>query len=298
MVGFLTNNVSYFPIIHHFSPLGNNRDWHSIAIVYIFINSISFLVFPFMTESKRKRLCACGCGRNVTRGTELRHQQGKGPSTLASSILAQNWTLIGGRRKRNLKSSRQSVNHQQIGRRAPIRDALSGLTGASSHDNIPVHDHSPEDDYPMDDAGSGVQVRHNTPTMPYSPPQIPHSPPHSNGDMAIDNVVSALSTSRRSQRVSERVNRIGRQRWGTNHVQFYERGDDDADNPAEEEFTEDDLVAGGEDNTYADEELWDDENDVMAIAEPGQEGISVWDILGESFLQEVSRIGMFSVECF
>ena len=41
-----------------------------------------------------------------------------------------------------------------------------------------------------------------------------------------------------------------------------------------------------------------DEDNVMAIAEPGQEGISVWDILCESFLQEVSQIGMFSVACF
>ena len=40
-----------------------------------------------------------------------------------------------------------------------------------------------------------------------------------------------------------------------------------------------------------------DEDNVMAIAEPGQEGISVWDILGESFLQEVLQIGMFSVAC-
>jgi hypothetical protein len=75
-----------------------------------------------------------------------------------------------------------------------------------------------------------------------------------------------------------------------------ERGDD----PAEEEVAADDLVAGGdEDDIYVDEEFWDDEDDVMAIAEPGQEGISVWDILGESFLQEVSQIGMFFVElCF
>jgi hypothetical protein len=172
---------------------------------------------PPVTESGRKRFCACGCGTNVTRGTELRHQQGKGPSALASAILAQNWTLIGGRRKRNLKSSRQSVNHQLVGRHAPIRNALSGLTDASSCDNTPIRNHFPDDDYPMDDAGpSGDQVRYDTPTMSYSPPQIPHSPSHSNGDTTIDNDVSALSTSRRSQRVGERINRIGRQRWGTN----------------------------------------------------------------------------------
>ena len=52
----------------------------------------------------------------------------------------------------------QSVKHRLVGRRAPIRNALSasyGLTGASRHDNNP--DHFPDDDYPMDDAGpSGV----------------------------------------------------------------------------------------------------------------------------------------------
>jgi hypothetical protein len=238
-----------------------------------------------MTDSGRKRLCACGCGRNVTRGTELRHQQGKGPSKLVSAILGQNRTLIGRHRKR--KSSRQSVKHQLVGRRAPIRNAF-------------IPDHFPDDDHPVDDAGpSGV--RHDTP-MPYTPPSIPHSPSlrlHSEGDTTNDNVVSTLSTTRRSQRVAERIDRIGRQRWGTNHhVQFFmdERGDD----PAEEAVTEDDLVqvAGGDEgNTYADEELSEDEDDIMAIAEPGQEGISVWDLLGESFLQEVSRIGMFFVKC-
>jgi hypothetical protein len=252
-----------------------------------------------MTESGRKRLCACGCGRNVTRGTELRHQQGKGPSTLASAILAQNRTLIGGHRKR--KSSRKSVKNQLVGRRAPIRNALSASYSLTRASSIPNHDHFPDDDYPVDAAGpSGVRHDSNTP-MPYSPPPIPHSPPLDR-DMTNDNIVSALSKTRRSRRVADRVDRIGRQRWGTNHVHFYadERGDD----PAEEEVTEDsecedDLVAGGEEgDIYADEELWEDEDDVMAIAEPGQEGISVWDLLGESFLQEVSQIGMFSVvEC-
>ena len=75
--------------------------------------------------------------------------------------------------------------------------------------------------------------------------------------------------------------------------------DEIGDNPAEEEVIEDDLVAGStEGNIHVDEELLEDEDDVMAIAKPGQEGISVWDILGESFLQEVLQIGMFSVVYF
>ena len=112
-----------------------------------------------------------------------------------------------------------------------------------------------------------------------------------------DDVVSTLSTTRRSQRVAERVNQIGQQRWGTNHVPFFERGED----PEEEEISEDDLVADGDDsednNIDEDSELWEDADDVMATAEPGQEGISVWDLLGEGFLHEVSQIGMFSVVC-
>lgn len=246
--------------------------------------------------SGRKRLCACGCGTNVTRGTELRHQQGKGPYELASAILRQNWTLI--REHKNRKSSRQSVKHQlvQVGRRAPIQNSLSAshsLTGgAPSPDNIPGH--FPDDDYPMDDSGAGPSgVHHDTPPYsPESPPPIRHSPLH-------DNVVSALSTTRRSRRVAERVDRIGRQRWGTNHVHFFM--DERRDDPAKEEGAADDLVAGGDedrDDIYVDQEFWDDEDDVMAVAEPGQEGISVWDILGQSFLQEVSQIGMFFVECF
>ena len=257
-----------------------------------------------MTEPGRKRLCACGCGINVTRHTELRHQQGKGPSTMASAILAQNRTLVGGHKKR--KSSHQSVKHQLVGRRAPIRNALGasrGLVGASGHGGVP--NHFPDNDpMPVDDAGpSGVH--HDTP-MPYSPSSTPHSPPfrlHSEEDTTSnhdDNFVSTLSTTHRSRRVAERVDRIGRQRWGTNHVQFFM--DERENDSAEEEATNDDLVAGGDEpddsegNIYVDEELLEDEDDVMAIAELGQEGISVWDLLGESFLQEVSQIGMFSVE--
>ena len=238
-----------------------------------------------MTDSGHKRLCACGCGRNVTRPTELRHQQGKGPSILASAILEQNSTLIDGHRKR--KSSRQLVRQQLVGRQV-LGAASSGLAGASGHG---VLDHfSDDDDYPMndiDDAGpSGV---HDDTPMQYSPPPIPNSPSHDMPE-TNDNIVSTLSSTRRSQRVAERMDRIGRQRWRANHVQFFT--DEREDDPAEEEVVGDDLVAGGDEDIDG-EEFWEDEDDVMAIAEPGQEGISVWDILGESFLQEVSKIGMF-----
>ena len=156
-----------------------------------------------MTESGRKRLCACGCGRNVTRATELRHQQGKGPLTLASAILAQNSTLKG--RHRKWKSAHQSVKHQLVGCHAPIRNALN-----ASHSHAPSHNisgHFLDNDYPMDDLDAGPSgVHHDTP-MPYSPPPIPHLLPlglHSEGD-----VVSALSETCHSQWVAEHVDQIG-----------------------------------------------------------------------------------------
>ena len=160
-----------------------------------------------MTRSGRKHLCACGCSENVNKGTELRHQQGRGPLALASAILAQNWTLIGRHRKR--KSSCQSVKC-----RVP---ASCGFAGASGVPNC-----LPDNDYPM----------------LYSPP---HSPPlilHSEGDITSNDVVSALSTTHRSQLVAERVNRISRKRWRTNHVQLM---DERGDNLAEEEGAEGDL---------------------------------------------------------
>lgn len=184
------------------------------------------------------------------------------------------------------------MKQQLVGRRAPIRNALGASRGLASASGHSVPDH--RDDYPTDDAGpSGV---HRDTPMPYSPPPKHHSPPlrlHSEGDKTSnEDIVSTLSTTRRSRRVAERLDQIGQQRWRTNHVQFFV--DEREDDPAEEEDTEDDLVAGGDEgNIYVDEELWEDEDDVMAIAEPGQEGISVWDLLGESFLQEVSQIGMY-----
>ena len=135
----------------------------------------SFLVSPFMVESGCKRLCACGCGRNVTWPTELRHQQGKGPSILASAILEQNSKLIDGHRKR--KSFRQSVRQQLVGGRAPIHNSLgaasSGFAGASGHSGGGVLDHFPDDgDYPMSDIDAGPSGVHDDTPMQYSPPPI------------------------------------------------------------------------------------------------------------------------------
>ena len=42
---------------------------------------------------------------------------------------------------------------------------------------------------------------------------------------------------------------------------------------------------------HDDNELEDEEDILPVFAEPGQEGISVWDLLGEGFLKEVTELG-------
>ena len=45
-----------------------------------------------------------------------------------------------------------------------------------------------------------------------------------------------------------------------------------------------------EDGIWYDHDEFEDKED-MLFAEPGQEGISVWDLLGEGFIKEVAEIG-------
>ena len=94
----------------------------------------------------------------------------------------------------------------------------------------------------------------------------------------------------RSHRITERVEQIGRVRWGTNHVQFIEREEWEEDEE-EASITEENLyMEDEEDGTGLDHDEPEDEED-MPFAEPGQEVISVWDLLGEGFMKEVAEIG-------
>jgi len=91
-----------------------------------------------------------------------------------------------------------------------------------------------------------------------------------------------LSTQRKSRRIAEHIERIGRVRWGNNHVQFIER--------EEREEEENSTLEDAEDEMELDDSELEDEED-MLFAEPGEEGISVWDLLGEGFLKEVTELG-------
>ena len=100
----------------------------------------------------------------------------------------------------------------------------------------------------------------------------------------------SLSMARRSHRITERVERIGRVCWGTNHVQFIEQ-EERAEDKEEVSITEENLdMEDEEDGMGCDHDEPEDEEDMLFV-EPGQERISVWDLLGEGFMKEVAEIG-------
>jgi hypothetical protein len=102
--------------------------------------------------------------------------------------------------------------------------------------------------------------------------------------------VYGLSKLRRSQRIAKRVEIIGQQRWGSNGPADI-RGESDEEE-LEEDDTEDELIGDFDINVASDEGLEGYEDDDEMFAGPGQEGISLWDSLGEGFLKEVSQLGM------
>ena len=68
----------------------------------------------------------------------------------------------------------------------------------------------------------------------------------------------------------------------------------------EEEGDEDVVFGRDVSDIHGDGEDGGNEDDNMPTAEPGQEGVSIWDLFGESFLQEVSWIAQsgMSLDCF
>ena len=110
--------------------------------------------------------------------------------------------------------------------------------------------------------------------------------------------VYGLSKLRRSQRIAKRVEIIGQQRWGSAGPAHNIRGESDEE--LEEDDTEDELIDDFDINVASDEGLegYDDDDDDEMFAGPGQEGISLWDSLGEGFLKEVSQLGMLLCYCY
>jgi hypothetical protein len=108
-----------------------------------------------------------------------------------------------------------------------------------------------------------------------------------------------LSNVHHSHRIAHCVEQVGLQRWRRNHVQQFvvEESDEEDEEDEEDEVAEENQVMQEaevmEDEDFSsDGDFQGDEGEYeMPSAEPGQEGVSVWDLLGESFLKEASRLG-------
>jgi hypothetical protein len=107
-----------------------------------------------------------------------------------------------------------------------------------------------------------------------------------------------LSNLRRSSRIAGHINQLSQQRWGLNSRQRFTVDEDDGD-------SNDDEIGSGEDKGNdnmggdfdgSNEDFGEDSDGFeMPIAEASQAGISVWDLLGEGFMKEVSQLGMYIV---
>ena len=96
-----------------------------------------------------------------------------------------------------------------------------------------------------------------------------------------------LSTQHQSHQIAECVERSGWVCWGkNNHLQFIKREEEEEEE--EEGEGEDSKMEDEEDGMGHDDSELKDEEDIP-FAEPGQEGISVWDLLGEGFLKEATE---------
>jgi hypothetical protein len=130
---------------------------------------------------------------------------------------------------------------------------------------------------------SGVK---NDPPEPSSPPSVPPL----GGD--ADNY--ALSNVWCSHHIVDCVEKISLQWWGHNHVQQFivDESDEEDEFAEENQITQEEGAMEDEDFINIDENFQKDEDEYeMPVAEPGKEGVSVWDLLSESFLKEASRLG-------
>jgi hypothetical protein len=117
---------------------------------------------------------------------------------------------------------------------------------------------------------------------------------NSGGDGDSDSHV--LSTVRRSNRIASKVAQVCQNRWRSGHQVLIQEdtSSDEADTAGESLNDESSDEADTASQSPNDEETDDEGTDRWGItsAIPGEEGMSLWDLLGQGFLREASELGM------
>ena len=218
-----------------------------------------------------KRLCACGCGERVTPKVESQHLNALAPALLTSQVLDQNRRLI-----------RRKKRSQPVGFPAPLRQRL--VMGNTTDSSTMMGEDLDYEVYGQSRSGHSRRI------APHAGPSglshddedivMDHSAPSISPRPDDDAEVYGLSNLRRSRRIADAVEKIGQQRWGSNASVHFVNDEEEEDPDMEDEPISDSDIAS------------DEEDDDDMFAGPGQEGISLWDSLGEGFLREVSQLGM------
>src|ERR1700678_1631717 len=223
----------------------------------------------------RKQLCACGCGERVTHKVEMQHINALAPALLTSQVLDQNQRLIR-RKKRSQAIGFSTPLHRRLamGNTDPVALDSSMMMGEDLDYEVSGQSRSGHSQRIAPHAGPlGLTHDHEDIVMDHPAPSISPRPDN-------DAEVYGLSNLRRSRRIADGVEKIGQQRWGSNASVHFVNDEEEEDPDMEDEPISDSDIAS------------DEEDDDDMFAGPGQEGISLWDSLGEGFLREVSQLGM------
>lgn len=230
-----------------------------------------------------KRVCACPCRKIVCQRTEGRHLSGKGPKHITARLdrLTQQ---LGGPSRRRSKPLAENHHPTKSSSQPSLKQRVLGYSR-------PRPAISPELADPPQDADILDQM---------DDLRLP-SPSIASVQEAVQDEgdTYGLSGPRRSRRVAEHVqSALNRWAQSSSEIPNREEPNDQEDARYQEGagFLLWDAADDDEDNGDDNHDNDDDDDDDDGLPEfpgamPGHEGIALWDLLGEGFLQEVSKLG-------
>jgi len=208
-----------------------------------------------------KQICACGCEHLVAESTECRHLDGQKRRIISLHVLSANLWVKSLAKKNATKATAKKI---LLGgpRKCPHQMQRSSTPSPSLPDpDIPAFSYHDDD----------------LPTTDEEPAPIESA--NSGGDSDLDGHM--LLTVRLSNCIAPKIVQVCQNPWGSGHQELIQE-----DDPSDEMDTD------GE--SLGDEETDDEDTDWRRItsAAPGEEGISLWDLLGQGFLKEASELGV------